>query len=109
MAGRLPKEIKEMNLNWVNVDDVVSVTAYSRKMIKQLEKIYEQHPDEVEIINVNDDGTWYAYIPRKYVHVSICDRSRSKREMSDEQKAAVADRLKKAREEKAKEKRRINE
>lgn len=104
MANKVPKEIKEMNVNWVDTDDMASITAYSRKMIKQLEAVYEKHPDEVRIIKKNDDGTWCVQLPKKYVHIGIGERSRSKMEMTDEQKAAVAERLRSAREKKGREK-----
>ena len=99
MAGKLPKEIREMDINWTDVDDMVSVTAYEKKYIKQLKTLWEKHPDEVKIIDVNDDGTWCAHLPKKYVHVSIGERA--KREMTEEQKAAAAERMRLAREKKA--------
>ena len=99
MGNKLPKNIREMNVNWVDVDDMVSVTAYQKKMINQLIKLAEDHPDEVRIVAVNDDGTTVVHLPKKYVHVSFYESS--KREMSEEQKAAAAERLKKAREKKA--------
>lgn len=96
MMRKLPKEIKEGCVNWVDVDDIVSVTAYERKMIRQIYEIHEKHPDEVTIVAVNDDGTVCAHMPKKYVHVSIGERA--KREMTEEQRLAAGERLKKARE-----------
>ena len=97
--NKLPKDIKEMNVNWLGIDDMVSVTAYQKKMINQLMKLAEAHPDEVRVVAVNKDGTTVVHLPKKYVHVSFGERA--KREMSEEQRAAAAERLKKAREKKA--------
>lgn len=97
--NKLPKDIKEMNVNWLDIDDMVSVTAYQKKMINQLMKLTEAHPDEVRVVAVNKDGTTVVHLPKKYVHVSFGERA--KREMSEEQRAAAAERLKKAREKKA--------
>ena len=91
--NKLLKDIKEMNVNWLDVDDMVSVTAYQKKMINQLMKLAEVHPDEVRVVAVNKDGTTVVHLPKKYVHVSFYESS--KREMSEEKKAAAADRLKK--------------
>ena len=97
--NKLPKDIKEMNVNWLDIDDMVSVTAYQKKMINQLMKLAGAHPDEVRVVAVNKDGTTVVHLPKKYVHVSFGERA--KREMSEEQRAAAAERLKKAREKKA--------
>ena len=97
--NKLSKDIKEMNVNWLDIDDMVSVTAYQKKMINQLMKLAEVHPDEVRVVAVNKDGTTVVHLPKKYVHVSFGERA--KREMSEEQRVAAAERLKKAREKKA--------
>ena len=97
--NKLHKDIKEMNVNWLDIDDMVSVTAYQKKMINQLMKLAEVHPDEVRVVAVNKDGTTVVHLPKKYVHVSFGERA--KREMSEEQRVAAAERLKKAREKKA--------
>ena len=99
MGKKLPKEIKEFNLNIVDCDDMVSVTAYQTKFIKQIKALAEMHPDEVKLIPTNLKGTILAHMPEKYVHVSFSERT--KREMSDKERAAAAERLKKAREKKA--------
>lgn len=91
--NKLPKDIKEMNVNWLDIDDMVSVTAYQKKMINQLMKLAEAHPDEVRVVAVNKDGTTVVHLPKKYVHVSFYESSR--KEQTEEQRAAAADRLKK--------------
>jgi hypothetical protein len=98
--GKLRSDhIYEMNINTVNVDDMASVTVYESKYINQLKALAEKHPDEIKIIPTGLAGVVLAHLPKKYVHVSFYESS--KREMSEEQKVAAAERLKKAREKKA--------
>lgn len=99
MGDRPFKEIKEFNLNIVDCDDMVSVTAYQTKFINQLKVLAEKHPDEVKLIPTGINSVVLAHLPRKYVHVSFYESNR--KEMSDDQRAAAAERLKKAREKKA--------
>lgn len=99
MARRKFNVIKEFNLNFCDDDDMVSVTMYEKKYMNQIDKLVESHPDEVRIVAVNEDGTMVAHLPKKYVHVSFSDRAR--REMTEDERAAAAERLKKAREKKA--------
>lgn len=98
--GKLRSDyIYEMDVNMVNVDDMASVTVYESKYINQLKTLAEKHPDEVKLISTGIVGVVLAHLPKKYVHVSFGERV--KREMSEEQRAAAAERLKKAREKKA--------
>ena len=90
--------MKEFALNFVDADEMVSVTAYQRKMISKLTKLAEDHPDEVKIVAVNDDGTVCAHLLKKYVKVSFGEPKT--RTMTAEQKVAAAERLRLAREKK---------
>lgn len=91
----VPKEIKENCLNGCDADDNVYVTTFQRKYMNQIEALQEAHPDEVRIIARNDNGTMYACLDRKYVHVNFSDRR--KREITEEQKAAAGERLRRVR------------
>lgn len=98
--GKLRSDnIYEMNVNTVNVDDMASVTVYESKYIKQLKALAEKHPDEIKMIPTGLTGVVLVHLPKKYVHVSFGERT--KREMTEDQRAAAAERLKKAREKKA--------
>lgn len=92
-------EVYEVAINYTNVDEMVSVTTYEGRQINQLKALAESHPDEIKMIPTNLAGVVLAHLPKKYVHVSFYESS--KREMSEEQRAAAAERLKKAREKKA--------
>ena len=98
--GKLRSDhIYEMNVNTVNVDDMASVTVYESKYINQIKALAEKHPDEIKIIPTGLTGVVLAHLPKKYLHVSFGERT--KREMTEDQRAAAAERLKKAREKKA--------
>lgn len=99
MAKFKAGEIYEVAVNFTNVDDIASVTTYEGRQINQLKDLAEKHPDEVKLIPTGLAGVVLAHLPKKYVHVSFGERA--KREMSEEQRAAAAERLKKAREKKA--------
>lgn len=94
-----PVDIKEFNVNMCDCDDMVSVTAYQRKFINRLNELAEKHPDEVRIVAKNENGTAVYCLPKKYVHISFGERA--KREVTDEQREAAAERLRIAREKKA--------
>ena len=98
------KEIKEFNLNYVDVDDMVCVTAFQKKMINSLLKLAETHED-VRIVAKNENGTIVVHLPKKYVTVRFGNKAaREKKELTEEQKAILSERMRKiqeARKEKA--------
>ena len=99
MAKFKAGEIYEVAVNFTNVDDIASVTTYEGRQINQLKALAEKHPDEVKLIPTGLAGVVLAHLPKKYVHVSFYESSR--KEQTEEQRAAAAERLKKAREKKA--------
>ena len=101
--GKLTVEIKECNINFTDCDDMVSVTVFQRKHINQLKKLVEAHPDEVKMVadaDKKNNGMAVFNLPKKYCKISFGE-ARAKREMTDEQKAAASERMKKAQEAKA--------
>ena len=88
-----------MNVNFVDSDDMVSVTAYQTKYMNQIKKLAEKYPDEVKIVKTakENDGMMLAHLPKKFVKVSFGE-ARAKREMTEEQKAAAAERMRIAQE-----------
>lgn len=67
------------------------------RFINALKKLKEEYPDEVNITAVNDDGSMLARVPFDWMRFVAPKRHR---EMTDEQRAAAAERMKKAREKK---------
>lgn len=99
MGKSLSVSIKENNINWTDADGMVSVTAYQSKYMNQIKKLAERYPDEVKILKQakENDGMMLAHLPKKFVKVSF-GAPRAKKEMTEEQKAAAAERMKKVQE-----------
>lgn len=97
-VNEYPSEILETNVNYVDSDDMASVTVFETKHKKQIRTLAEKYPDEIRIIDNGDkrNSMLVAHLPRKYCHISF--GGRVKREMTDEQKAAASERMKKAQE-----------
>lgn len=76
-------------------DKVMWVSSDQQKIINRIRKLAEAYPDDVTIKRhpETNDGCIYATMPAEWLKLS----PPLKREMSDEQKAELAERLKKAR------------
>lgn len=81
--GFYPSAMDKM-ASWYSSDPVI---------IRRMWKLYEEHPDEVELVNDDKYGCEFR-VPREWIKV------RPKREVSEEQRQAAAERLAKARENK---------
>ena len=75
--------------------DYFTVTAAERWSIGMMKKLHEKHPDEVEITQ-NKDGSIYAKVPLSWMRI----HPKRTRTMTDEERAAAAERLRKGREQK---------
>lgn len=81
--------MNENVIEWIRGDDTAKVTAPSGSRLKgKIMRLAKLHPDEVRVIDENDDGSIFAEIPVKYVKVS------PPRKMSEEQKEAASKRFK---------------
>lgn len=65
------------------------VTTGERKLKNRLRKLAEKHPEEVICMAENTDGSVYYHVPVGYVQI----RPPRKINMSDEQRAALAERM----------------
>lgn len=92
----------ETNIEHIAGEDFCTVYAYEVWSQNAVRKMVEEHPECCTIIKEYEDGGITARIPEKCIHYSF--RFPTKREMSEEQKAASAERLAKARESKKKNK-----
>lgn len=75
--------------------NVMRVSTDERRMINRMMKLAEQYPDEVEIIErpETNDGCLYLKCPADWLLI----RHPKKMNYTDEQRAAMADRLNKIR------------
>ena len=90
--------VNEFAVNYIKGEKVASVTAAAGiKWNKRLRDWADEFPDKVQIIAVNEDGSVFAHFPSKFVKLER-PVERKGREMTDEEKAAAAERLRAARE-----------
>lgn len=77
-------------------EDTFTVTAAERKSVGMLRRLKESHPDEVEIVAENEDGSILARLPYSWMRIV----PKRKVELSEERRAETAERLRRARESK---------
>lgn len=88
--------VTECVIEWLKGEERVGVTmAGGEKLCNKVKKLAISHPDEVEVISYNRDGSVYAYVPRSWVKIA----PPIKRIMSEEQKAKYSARMKALRKE----------
>ena len=97
MDSTLPKGASDYSrenvIGWFKDSEIATVTFSQGRYISMIKKLAEKHPDDVKILE-NSNGTILAYVPVKAIHISIVHRDIK---MTDEQRRAASERLKKAR------------
>ena len=83
-------EVKETNIDIINVESLATVSSSERKYINKILKLHESRPEEVNIIVEPEDnyGVIVAKMPKSYIKIS------PPRKVSEEQKAAASERMK---------------
>lgn len=76
-----------------------TVSFTNPKHIRKIKELYEEHKDDFKYFKLNSDGSVCAKIPLKWIRIGV-GRTGAKRELTEEQKKELAERLKKARESK---------
>ena len=94
-------ENTENMVEFISGARTATVTFTNGKHIRKLKELYEEHPEDFRYFKLNSDGSVCARISLKWVRISA-GRTGTKREMTEEQKKELAERLKKARESKDK-------
>lgn len=64
-------EIKENVIEWITGDKRVTVSLTQKRFINRVKMLAEKHPEDVEIIAENRDGTICAHLPLKALHLTI--------------------------------------
>ena len=87
-------DLKETVVGYIDSDKHASLCSGERKWINRILKLKEEHPEEIDIKEYpeTNQGIILAHIPKHWLKIS------PPRQMSDEQKAAAAERLKAAKE-----------
>ena len=95
MDSTLPKGASDYSrenvIGWYKDSEIATITFSQGRYISKIKKLAEKYPDDVKILE-NTDGTILAYIPVKAIHISVIHRDI---EMTDEQRKAASERLKK--------------
>lgn len=93
----IPDELYENAIEWYTGAKTATICVTMKKYITRIKALAKANP-EIKIIAEpeENDGCLVAHIPIKCI--SIISPKRQKRELSEEQRAALAERLKKARE-----------
>lgn len=86
---------RENIFEWFNRDGRVNFTLNQLKMKNQLKKMIEDGDTEIQIVAENEDGSIVGSMPLSYLRIS----KPHKRNLSEDQRKAVADRFRKAKEE----------
>lgn len=91
-------DLKETVVGYIDSDKHASLCSGERKWINRILKLKEEHPDEIDIKEYpeTNQGIILAHFPKKWLKIN------PPRQMSDEQKAVMAERLKAVRESKEK-------
>lgn len=82
-------------VEWIDGNKTATVQLSGhRKLNNRIHELAEQYPDEVQICGENEDGSIVAHIPISYIYI----KRPARRELNDEQKEELRERLAKARE-----------
>lgn len=66
--------VTENVIEWITGQHTVSVTLSQRKYITKVKKLAKTHPDEVQILEENKDGSIFAHLPLTAVKLNIISR-----------------------------------
>lgn len=89
--------MNETAINRLQGDDYCYVFSAERKFINRLKELAEEYPNEVEIQYINEDGSVGAKVPYNWFRFI---KPPTKRNYTEEQRQAMSERMKKARENK---------
>ena len=84
----------ENDINFMRGSKIASATFTKRKFVNKIKLLAEKYPDDYKIIKENADGSILAYFPVTDIHIS---HRKGSRVFTEEQRAAVAERLRLAR------------
>lgn len=82
---------------WFTGDKIAVVTFSQKKWINKIKKYSKEYPDDVQIVVENEDGSVVCKVPVSWFKMSP---PRKGRELTEEEKIVVINRLKEARENK---------
>ena len=54
-------------IEWIENDKIATITLSQKRHITKIRKLAEEHPEEVQILHNNADGSICAHIPVSYI------------------------------------------
>lgn len=96
-------ENNENMIEFISGTRSATVTFTNPKHIRKIKELYEEHKEDFKYFKLNNDGSVCAKIPLKWVRISA-GRTGTKRELTEEEKQALRERLAAGREKAAKKK-----
>ena len=85
--------MNENVIEWITGDDEIALTLTQRKYINKVKKLAEELDPPLLYIE-NEDGSVFCHLPLRYLKIS----KPATREMTDEQRQAAAERMRRLRE-----------
>ena len=79
-------------IEWLTGQDRVALTLGQEKYINRVKRFAEKHPGEVDLVE-NTDGSVFAHVPLSWIKIT----PPVQREMTEEEREAVAIRLSRGR------------
>lgn len=89
-------ELTENMIEFINGQRTATITFSNLKHINRIKRLYEDRPDEFKYFHQNEDGSIIAKVPLRWIKVS--PPRENNRVYTEEEKAAISERLRKARE-----------
>ena len=86
--------MNETSVERIQGEEYCTVFTAERKFINQLKEFSTKYPGQVNIIKENEDGSILAHVPSSWFRFV---KPPTKRNFTEEQKQAMAERMKKAR------------
>lgn len=80
---------QEVTINFNAEEDTAIVDTRNPVWIRKMDKLLEENPDEVRLIDENEVGKTYK-VPKGAIHISI----RKKRVLTEEQRKSLSERMK---------------
>jgi len=95
----LPEE-RETHLYYDEQNDECQITTFSKKLQRKLKKFQAEFPDLVKITLDTEDGEMWFELPKSSLVLNFKNpnKKRKSRELTPEEKAKLAERLKRGRE-----------
>lgn len=88
-------ESKENVIEFLSGSRTATVTFTNQKEINRVKKIYEERKEEFKYLHINKDGSICAKLPKSWIKINPGSKpgTGKKREMTEEQKQALRERL----------------